>query len=547
MTAPNSSMDELSKSPESDENNSTTQVHDVQDNESKSNEETSSDKPIVEVSEVTNNVDNNNEDDEEDEDDDDEDGDDDDKTEKLGDKNKQVAEKQSASNDVSSDYSKHLTYEGDLCIYTEPETGNKLVWNAQENKWIPKDKTENENNSEIMKNYEFDGNNYIYTDKTTNIAYKFDQDKNEWVVKDDTKKSEGNSGEDAKGADDQASTTSLSNNSVKSQTDNDIEYFWDSEKNAWFPKVDDDFMAIYQMNYGFVDPNTTKGAPTGTITKPTPPKVETKAEKEQKKQELKRKAAEPPTWFEIDDAHNTSVYISGLPLDISMDELVELVEKYGVIARDDKNKNKIKLYLDPEGNPKGDAVCTYIKIESVDLALKFLDGTRIRGKTLSAQRAKFQLKGTYDPSLKPKRKKKDKDRQKKKMEKILGWTPEPLPNQPLKCHRVVVLKNLFTPKDFEKDITLSLEYKQDIQSECAKCGDVTKVDVHELHPEGVAVVKFRQPEEADKCVQLMNGRWFNQRKIIAEIWDGKTKYKIKETEAEIEERLNKYGDELENS
>lgn len=33
------------------------------------------------------------------------------------------------------DYSKHLTYEGETCIYTEPETGKKLVWDAKQNAW----------------------------------------------------------------------------------------------------------------------------------------------------------------------------------------------------------------------------------------------------------------------------------------------------------------------------------------------------------------------------------------------------------------------------
>lgn len=46
------------------------------------------------------------------------------------------------------------------------------------------------------------------------------------------------------------------------------------------------------------------------------------------------------------------------------------------------------------------------------------------------------------------------------------------------------------------------------------------------HPEGVAQVTFKEPEEAQECVQLLNGRWFGQRKITAEIWDGKTKYKL---------------------
>jgi len=58
-----------------------------------------------------------------------------------------------------------------------------------------------------------------------------------------------------------------------------------------------------------------------------------------------------------------------------------------------------------------------LQVESVDLALKILDGSQVRKRTLSVQRAKFQMKGEYDPALKPKRKKKDKDRQRKIHEK----------------------------------------------------------------------------------------------------------------------------------
>lgn len=33
------------------------------------------------------------------------------------------------------------------------------------------------------------------------------------------------------------------------------------------------------------------------------------------------------------------------------------------------------------------------------------------------------------------------------------------------------------------------------------------------------------PEEADLVIKVMNGRFFGQRKLTAETWDGKTKYK----------------------
>ncbi|XP_067216313.1 17S U2 SnRNP complex component HTATSF1 [Linepithema humile] len=416
---------------------------------------------------------------------------------------------------------------------------------------------ESEKQDDPMKNYEFDGQTYIYTDKATNITYKFDQENNKWVVKEDNKESvDKKESSDNKNSDGMKKKESICpevsatgafgfENDTHTYTDpNDGSvYFWDKEKNAWFPKVDEDFMARYQMNYGFTDTSVSQPKPPEPEQPPPPQKA--KEEKEQRKAEAKRKAQEPPTWFEVDEAHNTAIYVSGLPLDITIEELTQLFAKCGLIARDERGKDKIKLYKDGNGEPKGDALCTYIKVESVDLALKILDGSQIRGKTLSVQRAKFQMKGAYDPALKPKRKKKDKERQKKMQEKLFDWRPERMRGEPLKCERVVIIKNLFTPEDFDKEVQLLLEYQQDIRSECLKCGDVRKVIIYDRHPEGVAQVTFREPAEAQACVQLLNGRWFSKRQISAEIWDGKTKYKITETDAEIEARLDKWDKYLE--
>lgn len=41
-------------------------------------------------------------------------------------------------------------------------------------------------------------------------------------------------------------------------------------------------------------------------------------------------------WFDIDDSHNHNVYVSGLPLDISLDEFTELMSKYGIIMEDEE-------------------------------------------------------------------------------------------------------------------------------------------------------------------------------------------------------------------
>lgn len=116
-------------------------------------------------------------------------------------------------------------------------------------------------------------------------------------------------------------------------------------------------MARYQMSYGFTNTSTLEPEP-----QPPTALQKTKEEKEQRKAEAKRKAQEPPSWFEVDEAHNTAIYVSGLPLDITVDELTELFTKCGLIARDEKGRDKIKLYKDAAGEPKGDALCTYIKV-----------------------------------------------------------------------------------------------------------------------------------------------------------------------------------------
>lgn len=129
--------------------------------------------------------------------------------------------------------------------------------------------------------------------------------------------------------------------------------------------------------------------------------------------------------------------------------------------------------------------------------------------------------------------------------RLLAWRPDKLRGERERHEKVVVVKNIFEPSIFDKDVALILEFQEDIREECKKCGDVGKVIIydvsihklstslaqitHELkfqrNPEGVAQIFFKEAEDADKCVELLNNRWFGQRKITAETWDGKTKYK----------------------
>ena len=92
-------------------------------------------------------------------------------------------------------------------------------------------------------------------------------------------------------------------------------------------------------------------------------------------------AKEPPSWFDVEDrTKNTNVYVSDLPLDITMDEFKEFMSKVGIIMVDEATRQpKIKLYADESGQNKGDGRCCYLKYESVILAEQILDGYELKG------------------------------------------------------------------------------------------------------------------------------------------------------------------------
>lgn len=463
----------------------------------------------------------------------------------------------------------NLHYEGEVCVYTDPSTKYQYQWDSGTEQWTPRAQqpnllqTQSDPKPPGDHNYEFDGETYTYTDASSGLKYRFDKEKNEWITvpkKTVTEKPKGRKKKPLNEEDIEENDTDEEEDKEKNVVRQDMSsgrydfdgenhtytdpkdgavYFWDRVKNAWFPKVDDDFMARYQMSYGFVDNKTEEEVD--------------KSKEEAKPKSLptdgKRKAPEPPQWFDLDERSNTKVYVSNLPLDITEQEFVDLMQKCGLVMKDaDTNKMKVKLYHEPGDTSvlKGDALCTYIKRESVDLALKILDGYDVNGKKIKVEVAKFELKGEYDPTKKPKKKRrKDKEKLKKAQEKLFDWRPDKLRGERSKHEKTVIIKNLFDPKIFDTDVGLILEFQQDLREEAAKCGDVRKVIVYDRHAEGVAQINFKDPEEADACVQLFNNRWFNQRRITAETWDGKTKYRVAETTEETEARLAKWSKFLE--
>lgn len=374
------------------------------------------------------------------------------------------------------------------------------------------------------KNVHYEGDVAVYTEPTSGTQYQWEKDKNEWIQRTNVEY----------GFEDDTHV----------YTDGDgTKFFWDKDKNAWFPKVDEDFMAHYQLSYGFVNDSKVD-----VLKVPEVESEEKSHERKKKKEKGEKRKASEPTWFEIDETKNTSVYVSNLPTNIDEQEFIDFMQKCGLVMRDSQTgKFKIKLYRESgTDNLKGDALCTYIKIESVELALSLLEGCDFKGHKIKIERAKFQMKGEFDPKLKPKmKKKKDKLKLKKQQEKLFDWRPEKKLGDRSKHERVVIVRNLFDPSIFDTDVGLILEFQQDLREECAKYGEVRKIVIYDRHPEGVAQINMGNPEEADQVVELLSGRWFMKRQLSAEIWDGKTKFKIAETDFEISQRLNNWDKFLE--
>ncbi|TGJ81773.1 hypothetical protein E0Z10_g6990 [Xylaria hypoxylon] len=348
--------------------------------------------------------------------------------------------------------------------------------------------------------------------------------------------------------------------------DDGSEFEWDSQLKRWISSIDEELLAQQQSAYGGGGGGASDDNSSITSSHANKKRKNGSDERHSNK---RQKAPPPPR-------QNTAIYVTGLPLNATVDEVHEVFSrKCGVIAEEiDSGRPRIKLYADDKGNLRGDALIVFFKPQSVEMAIMLLDDTDFRytASGLSSGRMRVQAaeskykKTNYDKqgednagngggehgsnttaandshnhitgAGKPRDKTRDQDKQKvikrtQKLDaKLADWDDED--DSPFSAlleanapkGRVVMLRYMFTLRELEEDPAAMLEIKEDIRDECSKLGIVTNVILFDLEEDGIASVKFKTPEAATACVDLMDGRAFDGRTVRATIASGKEKYR----------------------
>ncbi|KAJ8653673.1 hypothetical protein O0I10_010711 [Lichtheimia ornata] len=331
--------------------------------------------------------------------------------------------------------------------------------------------------------------------------------------------------------------------------DDGVCYEYDESLAAWFPMYDEDLIKQQQSAYAIegVDESEPAVQPRQKKKRVYTYEEENEGNSNNNAKKQKRDTAKRP---------NTSVYVTGVPPDATIEEIKEVFTKCGVIMEDlESGQPKIKIYQDAEGRPKGDALVTYFKEESVPLAINLLDDAEFRlgepSTRIRVQQAVFTEKQLPADKKKSQANKNKTKKRLHQLQRKLDWVDEETGKKAEKFNKIVILKNMYTQQELDEDPTLLLELKEDVREECEKLGEVTNVILYDKSPGGVISVRFMEQKSAEACVLLMNNRYFAGRQISAEIYDGKTRYEksgARTTEEDDENekaRLERYAKWLE--
>ncbi|KAI4097287.1 MAG: hypothetical protein LQ344_000386 [Seirophora lacunosa] len=332
-------------------------------------------------------------------------------------------------------------------------------------------------------------------------------------------------------ADDRISFSKLDSKFIL-ETDDGQEFEFDDALKRWVPALDN--ALLEQQRQAYAVQGVDESEPAQPLKKKRKQEY-VNGEDETGGRANTSKKAKPTA--EPRERKNTAVYVTNLPLDVSVQEVSDVFSRCGVIAEEiDRGKPRIKLYADDNGNFKGDALILYFRAESVDLAIQMLDDSDFRlgqaapGGKMRVAAADFSYKTQKDAPAKSNSKdnKKMIKKTQKLNNKLADWDdddPQAIQDTSSRWDKVVILKHLFTLQELEEDPAAILDIKEDIREECAKIAPVTNVVLFDREPDGVASVRFSNAQGAKACVRVMHGRFFSGTKVEAYVADGSEKFK----------------------
>ncbi|KAL1877083.1 hypothetical protein VTK73DRAFT_8891 [Phialemonium thermophilum] len=364
--------------------------------------------------------------------------------------------------------------------------------------------------------------------------------------------------------DERISFSKLDNRYIAVQEDG-TELEFDADLKRWVPIVDEALIQEHQSAYVVPDADSRES---GSARQGRKRKQNDREDQDGRSKNSKRQQQ---------PKQNTAVYVTGLPLDASVEEIHELFSrKCGVIAEEiDSGRPRIKMYTDAQGNFKGDALIVFFKPQSVDMAVMLLDDTDFRFNQSGTRTGKMRVqpadlsykKTIYDDGhvhhgnsdkdagnnstwtadttssdaapndrQRPPQKQRDQEKQKiirktqKLRAKLSDWDDDdPSTIYPdsksSRWDKVVILTHMFTLEELEEDPASLLEIKEDIREECEKLGPVTNVVLFDQEEDGIVSVKFQTPEAAEACVKVMHGRSFDGRTVEAYFATGRERFR----------------------
>lgn len=241
-----------------------------------------------------------------------------------------------------------------------------------------------------------------------------------------------------------------------------------------------------------------------------------KAEKKKAYRDRKKLKKQAGVWQKARE--NPNVYVSGLPLDITQDELAEMFKRAGVlkISAED-GKPRVRLYTTPSGAPRGDGLVTYANVESVELAIKFLHEHEIRGTRLCVQAAEFtekEHKTTEELAELAKGAVGRKELMKKRkaaralQEREMSWSTE----VGARGTSTVVIKGAFEAGGDSSGVESAC------REACEVFGELKALKV--LPVQGLVCVKFKQATAAEAAIPILEAEPLNGRSVTAFMHDG---------------------------